>query len=36
MDPCTRTMAIKHWKVVTHHDELPPINSHNNLKIWFK
>ena len=28
-------MATKHGKMVTHHDGLPPINSHNSLKHVF-
>ena len=27
-------MAIKHGKVVTYHDGLPPTNSHESLKRW--
>ena len=30
---CTRPMAIKHSKMMTHIDELPPINSHNLLNM---
>ena len=29
----TRPMTVKHGKVVTHHDRIPPINSHNPLKM---
>ena len=30
---CTRPMAIKHGKMMTHLDGLPPINSHNPLDM---
>ena len=30
---CTRPMAIKHGKMMTHTDELPPIHSHNPLNM---